>query len=287
MVSRYTCPFYWKLLQQVTRIGLPFASAAGASALACKQPNLEKRDQKRFNKDHISCIDHSQLTWKARHFSLLVSRAWKSGLCSGRSFSCLHETSATTFTQDLNWNCATIWLSPWTHQCIRNLASQVLAIRFAVYFLAPNQSSTGSCQMLSIRCLSSRSLLWRLCLCLPKRTRLAHSKEIRWQLWPYCTKNMLKPTRGTKNTSTSNQTEKVVLSSCVKLCQFSFASFNVTAVVCYSGLSWCSRCLGCLQNNMVLRSSETFMGFKSESLSLQSKITGHNPWGTFLSEKKT
>ena len=174
---------------------------------------------------------------------------------------------------------------PWTHQCIRNLASQVLANRFAVYFFAPNQSSTSSCQMLSIRCLSSRSLLWRLCLCLPKRTRLAHSKEIRWQLWPYCTKNMLKPTRGTKNTSTSNQTEKVVLSSCVKLCQFSFASFNVTAVVCYSGLSWCSRCLGRLQNNMVLRSSETFMGFKSEILSLQSKITGHNPWGTFLSEK--
>ena len=132
MVSRYTCPFYWKLLQQVTRIGLPFASAAGASALACKQPNLEKRDQKRFNKDHISCIDHSQLTWKARHFSLLVSRAWKSGLCSRRGFSCLHETSATTFTQDLNWNCVTICLSPWTHQYIRNLASQVLAIRFAL-----------------------------------------------------------------------------------------------------------------------------------------------------------
>ena len=72
----------------------------------------EERDQKRFNKDHISCIDHSQLTWKARHFSLLVSRAWKSGLCSGRSFSCLHETSATTFTQDLNWKGVTICLSP-------------------------------------------------------------------------------------------------------------------------------------------------------------------------------
>lgn len=136
MVSRYTCPFYWKLLQQVTPIGLPFdASAAGASALACKQLIDEERDQKRFNKDHISCIDHSQLTWKARHFSLLVSRAWKSGLCSGRSFSCLHETSATTFTQDLNWKGVTICLSPEHTNASEILPHKYLRIDLLCIFL--------------------------------------------------------------------------------------------------------------------------------------------------------
>ena len=139
-----------------------------------------------------------------------------SGLCcSGHGFSCLRETTARMFNQDLNWKSVVIWLSHVVPiDTPMHPKSWLTSTRHQIclVFVWPKPKLHEQSDVVTVWCLgSSRSLLRRFCL--PKRTRLLHSKGIGHDRMT--TMDVLKKTKAYTwdlKQSTSNQAERVIAS---------------------------------------------------------------------------
>ena len=147
-------------------------------------------------------------------------------------------------------SCGSLSVSPWEHQVQQSEISTQNCWQWftmsqfnhiCLTFSKPKPKLQPRSNV-TVWCLgSSRSLLRRFCLCLPEGTStfqrdrmttmasLENTKAYTWEKWI---------------------PRSVFICGCLWL----FCTcFNITAIVCYSGLGWCSRCFGGLSNTLLKR----------------------------------
>ena len=222
------------------------ASAAGVSVFASEQWITPSKHQNPFDR---RWVHHEQLTSLQQNLSLQSLNHEKAASVAGAAASVACVRQLQEFSNE-TW---ILWLSlrvplrtPST--AIRNLDSNCWQWftmsqfnHICLTFSKPKPKLQPRSNV-TVWCLgSSGSLLRCLCLCLSEGTSTFQ-------------RDRMTTMASLKNTTAYTWEKWIPRSVFICGCLWLFCTcFNITALICYSGLSWCSRCFGGLSNTLLKR----------------------------------